>query len=407
MPIGPAFAEFSLITSLYDYVLNERGESRMGEKPKIGLMFERMREKKKEVKTVRRIVLVIVLLIIIIGFIGGRSLYNYVISGLQPLDSESEEIIKIEIPIGSGLDAIAAKLEENKVIKNARVFKYYAKFNNESQFQAGTYDLTKAMTLDELIESLKTGKVYHEPEFTMTVPEGLTLKQIAKVVEKKTSIPIDDFLAYVNDDETINKLMGKFPLILTDEIKAENIKHPLEGYLFSATYPFYEKKPTVETVVDVMLQATESNVTPYLDILKEEDKSVHWLLTFSSLLEKEATASSDRETIASVFYNRLDQDNDMPLQTDPTVAYAHGKHISKTLLADLEIDDPYNTYKYKGMPPGPISNAGSSSIKAVIEPEVTDYLYFLADGEGKNYFSESYEEHLAYKAKYIDNVSKE
>ena len=377
----------------------------MGEKSKIGLMFERMREKKKEVKTVRRIVLVIVLLIIIVGFIGGTSLYNYVMGGLQPLDPKSEEIITVEIPIGSGLDAIAAKLEEHKIIKDARLFKYYAKFNNESQFQAGTYELTKAMTPDELIESLKTGKAYREPEFTIAVPEGLSLEEIAKVVEKKTNIPKKDFLAYVNDEATIDKLMAKFPQILTDEIKGKDIKYPLEGYLFPATYPFYEEKPAVEKIVDTMLQATAKNVTPYLDLLKEEGKSVHWLLTFSSLLEKEASAISDRETIASVFYNRLDEKNDMPLQTDPTVAYAHGKHISKTLLADLEIDDPYNTYKYKGMPPGPISNAGSSSIEAVIDPEHTNYVYFLADGEGKNYFSENYEEHLAKKAKYIDNVS--
>ena len=377
----------------------------MGEKSKIGLMFERMREKKKEVKTVRRIVLVIVLLIIIVGFIGGRFLYSYVMSGLQPLDPKSEEVITVEIPIGSGLDTIAAKLEEKKIIKDARVFKYYAKFNNESQFQAGTYDLTKAMTPDELIESLKTGKVYHEPSFTIAIPEGLSLEEIAQIVEKKTDISKKEFLSYVNDEATIDKLMAKFPQILTDEIKGKNIKHPLEGYLYPATYPFYDEKPTVEKVVDKMLEATAKNVAPYLDLLIEDEKSVHWLLTFSSLLEKEATAISDRETIASVFYNRLKEDNDMPLQTDPTVAYAHGKHISKTSLADLEIDNPYNTYKYKGMPPGPISNAGNSSIEAVMDPEHTNYLYFLADGEGKNYFSENYDEHLAKKAKYIDNVS--
>jgi len=386
-------------------LLNERGESRMEKKSKIGLMFERMREKKKEVKTVRRIVLVIVLVVIILGFLGGRSLYKYVMSGLQPLDPKSEEVIVVEVPIGSGLDAIAGLLEQKKVIQDARIFKYYAKFNNESQFQAGTYDLTKAMTPDELIQSLKTGKIYYEPEFRMTVPEGLTLEEIAQVVEKKIGIPSEDFLSYVNDPETIDLLIAKYPQILTEEIKAENVKHALEGYLFPATYPFYEKKPSLEVVVGTMVQGTADNVTPFLAVLEERKKSVHWLLTFSSLLEKEATAKSDRETIASVFYNRLNEKNNMPLQTDPTVAYAHGQHISKTSLADLEIDDPYNTYKNKGLPPGPIANAGKSSIDAVIDPETTDYLYFLSDGD-LNYFSKSYEEHLAKKAKYIDNVSK-
>ncbi|WP_210469132.1 endolytic transglycosylase MltG [Sporosarcina sp. 6E9] len=378
----------------------------MDKDSKTQLMFERMREKKKEVRVVRRIVLAIVLLILIIGFFIGKSVYQYVVSGLQPLDPESEEIINVEIPIGSGLNSIAATLESKGVIKDARLFKYYAKFNNESQFQAGTYDLTKAMTPDELIQSLKSGKLYREPVFTMTVPEGLTIKEIALVVEKRTDITAEEFENYVNDEETINMFIGKFPNVITEEIKGEKIKFPLEGYLFPATYPFYEEKPTVETVVDEMIQATVSNVSSYLNYLEENEKTVHWLLTFSSLLEKEATQKSDRATIASVFNNRMQPKNPnqevMPLQTDPTVAYAHGQHLSVTSYADLEIDDPYNTYKYKGLPPGPIANAGKESIDAVIDPESTDYLYFLADKDGENHFSKTYEEHLAKRAKYID-----
>ena len=386
--------------------LNGRGGYRMDKDSKTQLMFERMRDKKKEVKVVRRIVLAIALLVLIIGFFVGKSVYQYVMSGLQPLDPESEEIINVEIPIGSGLNSIAATLESNGIIKDARLFKYYAKFNNESQFQAGTYDLTKAMTHDELIESLKTGKVYREPLFTMTVPEGLTLQEIGLVVEQRTSITAEEFNSYINDENTIDQFIAKYPGVITEEIKGESIKYPLEGYLFPATYPFYEENPDIETVVDEMIQATVSNVSTYLNYLEENEKTVHWLLTFASLLEKEATQKSDRATIASVFYNRLQPKNKnqevMPLQTDPTVAYAHGKHLSVTSYADLEIDDPYNTYKYRGLPPGPIANAGRSSIDAVIDPEETDYLYFLADKTGKNYFAKSYEEHLANRAKYID-----
>ncbi|WP_342505264.1 endolytic transglycosylase MltG [Sporosarcina sp. FSL K6-2383] len=363
------------------------------------VMFERMREKKKEVKIVRRIVLVITLVVLIVGLIGGRSVYKYITGALQPVDPDSEEVIVVEIPIGSGLDTISAKLAENGIVKDARIFKYYAKFNNESQFQAGTYDLTKAMTFDELIESLKTGKVYREPVFTMTVPEGLTLQQIAAVIEKRMGISEKEFLDYVNDEATISMLIGKYSTILTEDIRAENIKYPLEGYLFPATYPFYEEKPTVATVVDTMVQATATNVTPYLDFLQREEKSVHWLLTFASLLEEEATAQSDRETIASVFYNRLKID--MPLQTDPTVLYALGKHKDRVLYADLEVQDPYNTYVNKGLPPGPIAGAGKSSLEAVIDPSQTDYLFFLADKEGTNHFTDSYEEHLKNRDLYL------
>ena len=371
----------------------------MGKESKKEMMFERMLEKKKEVKVVRRIVLGITLVLLLIGLIGGRSAYKYVTGALQPVDPDAEEVIEVEIPIGSGLDTISAKLAEKGIIKNARIFKYYAKFNNESQFQAGTYGLTKAMTPDELIESLKTGKVYREPVFTITVPEGLTLKQIAKIVEKETNITEEEFLNYVGDEATIDRLIGKYSRILTEDIKGDQIKYPLEGYLFPATYPFYEEDPSVEAIVDAMVQATATNVTPYLDYLQSEEKSVHWLLTFASLLEEEATAQSDRETIASVFYNRLDID--MPLQTDPTVLYALGAHKDRVLYADLEVADPYNTYKNKGLPPGPIAGAGKSSLEAVIAPAETNYLYFLADKEGVNHFTDSYDQHLKNRDRYL------
>ncbi|AOV07934.1 endolytic transglycosylase MltG [Sporosarcina ureilytica] len=364
------------------------------------VMFERMREKKKEVKIVRKIVFGIALGILVIGLIGGLFTYNYISKGLKAYDPNSEELIEVNIPIGSGLNNISKILEEKGIVKSARLFKYYAKFNNESKFQAGTYELSKSMTPDELIKSLKTGKVYREPVFTLTVPEGLTLKEVASIVENRTNVSAEDFLAYVNDKENIEFLMGKYPHLITEEVFGEQIKFPLEGYLFPATYPFYEENPSVEMIVDSMLEATEANILPFLDYLEKKDKSVHWLLTFASLLEKEATAQADRETIASVFYNRLAID--MPLQTDPTVAYAHGEHLSRTYYKDLEIDDPYNTYKYAGIPPGPIAGAGKSSIEAVVDPSQTKYLYFLAGKDGMNHFAVTYEEHLSNRAKYID-----
>jgi len=179
-------------------------------------MFEKMLEQKKEVKIVRRIVFVVALVLIIGGLIGGRAVYKYISEALQPVDPNSEEVIEVEIPIGSGLTSISEMLEQKGLIRNAKIFKYYAKFNNESQFQAGSYGLTKAMTLDELIESLKTGKVYRTPVFTMTIPEGLTLDQIAAIVEKRIGIPKKVVLEYVNDEQTVADMMGRYPNILTE-----------------------------------------------------------------------------------------------------------------------------------------------------------------------------------------------
>lgn len=370
------------------------------------VMFERMLEQKEEVRTVRKIVLWIVAVVLVVGIVGGFSVYTYIKSALEPVDPDSEKVIEVEIPIGSGLDMISEKLEESGIIKNARIFKYYAKVNNEADFQAGTYGLTQSMTPDELIKSLKTGVVYRTPAFTLTIPEGLTIDQIAERTSKKTTITKEQFMEYVTNEQVIQEYMAKYPDVITKEILNENIRYALEGYLFPATYPFFEEKPTVKEVVDTMVDATVQNVIPYKAYWAEEgkDRSVHKMLTFASLLEKEATGQADRETIASVFNNRIEQG--MPLQTDPTVLYALGEHKARVMNEDLKVDNVYNTYKNKGLPPGPIANAGTASLQATVEPSKTGYLFFLADKDGVNHFAKTYEDHLKNKAKYIDSQHK-
>ena len=362
-------------------------------------MFSKMEEKKSEVKIVRKIVAIIaitfLLLFGIIGLIG----YNYVKSALKPVNPDATKTIAVEVPIGSSLSSISALLEKKGIIKDAKVFKYYAKFKNESQFQAGNYDLTQAMTLDELIESLKTGKVYREPIFTMTIPEGLTLDQIGKIVEKKTPYTQKEFMDLVTSEAFVQKMMANYPELITDAVLADNIRYDLEGYLFPATYSYFEEKPSLESIVEEMIAAMNNVVKNYSEVLVEKQMSVHQLLTFASLLEEEATAQTDRETIASVFYNRIEKG--MPLQTDPTVLYALGSHKDRVLYEDLEVENAYNTYKNKGLPPGPIAGAGKTSIEATLNPSKTDYFYFLADKEGVNHFSKTYDEHLQKKEQYI------
>lgn len=374
----------------------------MEKKSKIDIMFDRMKEKKKEVKIVRRIVFAIVLILLIGTAIAGYQGYNYVVSALSPVDPESEEVIEVEVPIGSNLDSIASLLEENGIIEDARIYKYYVKFNNESEFQAGTYGLLPSMTLDEITQSLKTGRVYREPLFTINFPEGLTLDQIAEnVIAQRTDYTAEEFMAKVTDEEYIDNLMASYPNLLTEEIKGEDVRYALEGYLFPATYPFYDEDPSLELIIEQMLDATQATIAPYSAVLEERGESPHWLLTFASLLEEEATSKSDRETIASVFYNRLDEG--MPLQTDPTVIYAMGEHRDRLFNSDYQFEHPYSTYTNNGLPPGPIATAGASSIEAVLDPAETGFFYFLADSEGTNHFAVTYEEHLANRDQYIGN----
>ncbi|MFB2514708.1 endolytic transglycosylase MltG [Lysinibacillus sp. OTC-L20] len=362
-------------------------------------MFSKMQERKSEVKMVRKIVAIIAIVFVLIIGVVGLFGYNYVKGALKPLDPNATKTIAVEVPIGSSLSSISTLLEKKGVIKDARVFKYYAKFKNESQFQAGNYDLTQAMTFDELIESLKTGKVYRKPVFTMTVPEGLTLEQIGKVIEKKTPYTQKEFMDLVTSDTFVQQMMANYPELVTETVLADNIRYDLEGYLYPATYSYYEEKPSLQAIVEEMIAAMNNVVKNYSDVLAEKQMSVHQLLTFASLLEEEATAQTDRETIASVFYNRINEG--MPLQTDPTVLYALGDHKDRVLYEDLEVDNAYNTYKNKGLPPGPIAGAGKTSIEASLNPSQTDYFYFLADKEGVNHFSKTYDEHLQKVEKYL------
>ncbi|MEH7178849.1 endolytic transglycosylase MltG [Neobacillus vireti] len=365
------------------------------------IIRKKMIEHQSEARIVRKIVLTITILTLLtLVFIGGGG-YLYIKSALQPVDKDSKVQKKVEIPIGSSVTGISQRLEDNGIIKNAKVFKYYVKFKNEAGFMAGEYELSPSMEIPEIINRLKTGKVLQKAAFQLTIPEGKQLKEIAQIMAKAVNLPEEEVFNQLNDQTFIQKMMGKYPDLLTSDILNPNIKYPLEGYLFPATYPFYKQNPTVEEMVVTMLDQTKKVITPLLAESSNEELTAHQLLTMSSLIEEEATEQADRKNISSVFYNRIEQG--MPLQTDPTVLYAQGKHKERVLYEDLEVNSPYNTYKNKGLPPGPIANAGKESIEAAMSPADTKYLYFLATGEGNVLFNTTLDEHNADKAKYITN----
>lgn len=365
------------------------------------LFIANLNQRQQEAKFVRRVVVIVALVLIMIVAVVGTSGYFYIKSALKPVNPDSDKDIVVEIPIGSGVSTISQLLEDKGLVKNAKVFKYYVKFKNESNFMAGEYHMNPSMSIQEIIDSLKTGKIMQEPVFTMTIPEGRQLKEISAIIAKKTNQKEEEIWKQLNDEAFIKGLMAKYPDLLTTEIWAKNIKYPLEGYLFPATYSYYEEKPTLEAIISVMLDKTESVVKAYETEIERDKLTVHQFLTMSSLIEEEATKNVDRKKIASVFYNRIEQG--MPLQTDPTVLYALGEHKDRVYYKDLEVDSPYNTYQNVGLPPGPIANAGTVSMEAALHPDDTDYLYFLASKDGKVYFSKSLNEHNELKAKYITN----
>ncbi|GAA0442777.1 endolytic transglycosylase MltG [Lentibacillus halophilus] len=356
--------------------------------------------KRDDAGIVRRIAAFIIIAFILIFIICGISGLWYIKSALEPVDPESDKDVSVDIPLGSSTSDIASLLEEKGIIKNSTIFRFYLKFKNESEFQAGDYTLSPSMEIDELVKVLKKGKVLKEPMYSVTIPEGKTIKEMASIYAAALPFSKEAFLNKVNDPHYMDNLINTHPDILSNAILDPQIRTPLEGYLFAATYNFYSKEPGVEKVVSKMLEKTAKVVKPRLDDIASRDLTVHKALTMASIVQKEARSKKQRRKIAGVFYNRLEKD--MPLQTDPTVLYALGEHKEKVLLEDLEVESPYNTYHVDTLPAGPIANFSKTSFNAAINPENTDYIYFLHDDKGNIHYAKTRKKHKQLKAQYID-----
>ncbi|WP_227994809.1 endolytic transglycosylase MltG [Oceanobacillus sp. CFH 90083] len=361
---------------------------------------ENLIQRGKDASKVRKIVAIIIVCFTLIIIIGGISAYLYIKSALQPIDEESSTPIEVEIPIGSSSSTIAGILEENGIIKDARVFRFYTKFNNVNEFQAGNYTFNTAMSLDEIIDSLQNGRIIVDAVHTITIPEGLTVDQIAEIYSERLDFSKEDFLEVANDPDFIEELMEEYPSLLTEDILDDDIRTPLEGYMFASTYDFYEEQPDIESIIDRMVEQTNTIFQQYEGEIAEQDLTPHEAITFASVVEKETAHEEERPQIAGVFYNRLNED--MPLQTDPTVLYAKGEHQAVVTFEDLEVESPYNTYVVNGLPVGPISNFAENSLIAVLSPEDSDYLFFLHDEEGNIHFAETFDDHIENREEYIN-----
>ncbi|HIV81839.1 MAG TPA: endolytic transglycosylase MltG [Candidatus Salinicoccus merdavium] len=338
--------------------------------------------------------------------------YFYITSIGDPLDANSEETGEVVIDSGTSAGMIGEQLEEEGIIDNGRMFEVYLRLNSITNYQAGEYELSPAMDFEQIARTLETGSIYQEVLHKVAIPEGYSVEQIAEQFSQNLPVSEERFLELMTDREFIESLIEDYPEMLSEEILDEDVKYPLEGYLFPATYDITEEEPSIESLIRQMLDATKVNSFPIYNSVDEytityegesKELSFHEFLTFSSLIEMEATSLADRSMIASVFINRMAEQPAMPLQTDPTVLYALGEHQERTLFEDLEVEDPYNTYINAGLPPGPIGSPGIESLQSTLNPSNTDYFYFLADSEGNNHFAETFEEHIENREEYINN----
>jgi UPF0755 protein len=275
---------------------------------------------------------------------------------------------------GMSLRQVSDMLEEHGLIRSSLAFMLRARYKGYgAMIRAGEYNLNPSMTPEKLMEMFIKGEVV---AYNVTFPEGFTIEQMAEELFSLGLVNRDDFLQYVNQDgiERMYSLQGP----------------GLEGYLYPDTYRF-ARGLTAKAIVDTMIMRFREMTAPLNDRFKETMMSLHEVVTLASIVEKETGNPDERPLIASIFLNRLRKN--MRLDSDPTVIYGIKDYSGNITKKDLVTYSPYNTYVIKGLPPGPIANPGIDSIKAVLYPAETDYIYFVSKNNGSHQFSKNLAEH--------------
>jgi UPF0755 protein len=355
-------------------------------------------ETPKKRNTLRNVlVTILIIMFLIAGFAVGIGLF--VVNALNPVEP-AEEPVRIMVKSGMHSSEIAGLLNEQGLIKNETIFKYYLRYKNEgSRFQAGEYEMKPGMTLDEIIAKLNQGDVIKEEMIRFTIPEGYTIQQIADKLSAEGFVNKETFLEWAERPEHFNTVSVQH---IPDD---ESLKHRLEGYLFPDTYEM-KKDSTEEDIMERMLLEMDYKLTQlpkgWEGRLVELGITFHEMMTIASLIEREVVVDRERPIVSGVIYNRLSSGDLTRLQIDATIQYDLDKPKEHLLLGDLEVDSPYNTYKIEGLPPGPISSPSLKSIEAALYPEYPDdtkYYYYVTkkDGTQEHLFAETHDQHVINK----------
>lgn len=329
-------------------------------------------------KSFRKLILLIILFLFVITL---TFVIAYSSTIRKPLKSTEDSII-IEVKQGEGFYDILDKLDKENKLTNKLLIKVNLAIDKRKvNLTEGIYEINTNSSLEELIKSLEN-KDGDKDLVKLTIPEGYSIEDIAKSVEDKGICSKDEFIKDVKD--------YKLPSFVKNNNKK---RYNLEGYLYPDTY-LIEKGSNANDIIKSMLDRFEDVLKQAEDETKVEisDEDVEKIVTIASMIEREARVPGDRPLISSVIYNRLEKD--MKLQIDAAVIYALGYHVDVVLNKHLEVDSPYNVYKYKGLPVGPIANPGLDCIKAALLPEKTDYLYYIMKDDGSHYFTNNYEDFL-------------
>ncbi len=295
----------------------------------------------------------------------------------NPYDS-----VKVTIPKGASLKEVSTTLQDYNIIRNERSFLLAVKtLGYEKDMPAGRFKLVKASTNFDIIDQLVNGIQVNK---RVTILEGWTIDVIAEELHDKIGIDQDEFKSACTNE----LLLWKWGIS----------EKTVEGYLFPNTYLFSEEED-VQDIIGRMINEYKQRITlEFRDRMQELGMEEKEIITLASIIEGEAIYDKERAVISGVYHNRLNIG--MRLQADPTIQYIINDSPRRLLNKDLKIKSPYNTYLNKGLPPGPINNPGIESIKAALYPAETDYIYFVARGDGYHTFSKTKEEHNIAKRKF-------
>ncbi len=311
--------------------------------------------------------------LLLLGVLAVAAFWGYSeIGGSGDAGTQSERIV---IPRGASMRAAADSLAAHDVVSSSRFFRWYASaMGGERTIKPGAYQFPQGAGYGYVLDALVTGRGIMR---TVVIPEGYDIRDIAPAIAKALSVPEDSVRAAATDTTWRREL---------------NVPAPsLEGYLFPATYAFADGT-TAREAVNTMLERFQATWKPEWD---ERVKALaitrHDAMTMASIVEKEARKPEERAIISAVYWNRVKKG--MLLQADPTVQYALPQHVERVFFKDLEVESKYNTYKYVGLPPGPIASPGEASIAAALSPADVPYLFFVARPDGSHEFRTTFAEH--------------
>lgn len=308
----------------------------------------------------------------------------YAKGAISAPNSTDSSAIHVVIEPGEGSGDIANELRDARLIKNRFVFILYLNLIKAGdKLQAGEYEIPQNLTMIQMVDLLRHG---YAAQNKVTFPEGWTLIKMGERLEAKGIVSKADFLAAAKKEYDYDFLKGKPETV------------DLEGFLYPDTYTF-GKNVTADEVIQKMLKNFDKKLTADMKAKAQQSNlNLYEIITLASIVEREVAKPEDRRLVASVFLNRLQIG--MALESCATIQYITGESKKQFTYAETRVVSPYNTYINRGLPPGPIGNPSIDSIRAVIEPQESNYLYFLS-ANGVTYFSKTFEEHEAKKAKYL------